>query len=310
MKLFRNIFAYETETKVPDDIAQRVNENKFDSLPDGLIKFSGFAMITEESRVIHSDNRWLFKYVEQARVYNRTAVKSLYEAQLKKASDAGHLSTWNDETQWEQAEREVLKYSPIREGVVYIIFDESAGRVWCSGSTAKKCEEALSRLRKVLGSLRTYPVVYAGAPARLAQEFTCSASGLPDNLFIPEDAKVVAVSDGQKVMLDGMNLRDKSVSGVLESLAVQSLEMQLVKRWSNGERDTLADFVLHIAPSGPVSLKRFAFDGSQATEDGEEAHHYAAMMLITAKSAWEIMSALALFFIGSDSQLQPVTQGD
>lgn len=306
MNLFKSVFPYTTESEIPSDINDRINKFAFDELPDGRTKMSGFALLTESDRVLNANGKWLFKYVEHSRKSNSHSVNRLYNQRVQKASESGRELTKEDEAAHrEQAEREVLKYAPISECVVFILFDERAGRVLCSGSTAKKCENALKKLRGVLNGLDTLPLTYEQAGKTLARHLahhssrsTHHATHLPEWLHIPAHGKVVATDDGQKATFDGIDVRDDGLRDVIAGMEVRAVEMELVRRNEAGERAMLASFVVHLPEKGNLHLKGYDFDGSRAEKSGDAAHDYAATMHIIANDVWRVLLGLQVFFSG------------
>ena len=87
MKNFKSLFPFKTEEEIPTNIKEKIDEVKFDNLPAGFYSASGFATIANNDRVIESDGRHLFKYVEQSRQVNAHAVEALYQERLQKASE-------------------------------------------------------------------------------------------------------------------------------------------------------------------------------------------------------------------------------
>ena len=309
MNLFKSVFPYTTENEIPVDIHERLSKFAFDELPDGRTKMSGFALLTESERAVNANGRWLFKYVEQNRKSNIHSVNRLYNQRLQQATESGRALTKEDEAAHrEQAEREVLKYAPISESVVFILYDERAGRVLCSGGTAKKCEDALKALRGVLGNLQTLPLSYEQAGKTLARHLAPPAgrpahhtARLPEWLHIPANGKVVATDDGQKATFDGIDMRDDGLRDVIAGMEVRAVEMELIKRNEAGEYATLASFVLHLPEKGNLHLKGYDFDGSRTEKSDDEAHDYAATMHIIATDVWRVLMGLQAFFSGATS---------
>lgn len=306
MNLFSSIFPYTTKNEIPADINERLNNFAFDELPDGRSKASGFALLTESDRAVNANQRYLFKYVEQSRKANINSVNRLYHQRLQQATESGRVLTGEEEAvHREQAEREVLKYAPISESVVFILYDDRAGRVLCSGGTVKKCEDALKKLRGVLGNLQTLPLTYELAGKTLARHLAHHASRpahhaahLPEWLHIPAQGKVVATDDGQKATFDGIDVRGDGLRDVIGGMEVRAVEMELCERAGDGKRKVLASFVVHLPEKGNLHLKGYDFDGSRTEKSGDAAHDYAVTMHIIATDVWRVLLGLQTFFSG------------
>lgn len=304
MKNFKSIFPFMTTSEIPQNIQVCLSDYQFRDLTDSLHESKGFACLSQSDLFIKADNRWLFKYVENKRTANTLAVNRLFQQRLQKATDNGReLSKEDRDELFDQGRREVLKTAPISEAVVFILYDQNVGRVWCAGSTAAKCQTALKALRRAIGSLKTTPLCYDFAGRLLSRQLCKGMSyreGFPDNLMIPENGKVVAVSEDQKVTFDGLDIRDEGVGDVLRGLEVRSMEMYLAKPKANEEAEVVATFVLHVPATGPVHIKALDYSGAGAGVDGDDAHHYATEMLIVGGFAWEIFDTLRAYFHGAN----------
>ncbi|MDU4291124.1 recombination-associated protein RdgC [Mixta calida] len=298
MKNYRVIFPYSTTSIIPDDLLSRLENNAFHPLKDGQFRTSGFALLNESERVIFSDNRHLFYFCEQSRKADIKTVRHIYNERYQKIIDEGReVSEETAEAMKAAASSEALKYAPIKQSGVYILFDAPAGRLWCAGSTVKKCEEALKKLRTVLGSLDTEPLIFSTLAKRLARHIEGTGIRLHEQLYIPACGKVVAGDDtGFPVAtFNGVDIRTRDVGNVLAGLYVISAEMQL----QNGRREALASFTLAASPGGAVSLKglEFAGGGDDSTDDAR----HASDMQIVAKTCGQIFTLLADFLNAKDA---------
>ncbi|MEN4536675.1 recombination-associated protein RdgC [Pantoea agglomerans] len=304
MKAFKVIFPYSTTNKIPDDITDRLNGHAFSELKDGQTKSSGFSLLTESERFIQSDNRHLFHYCEQTRKADKNTVRNIFSERLKKVEEEGRELT--EETREELqaiAEREATKFAAIKHSGVFIVFDAPAGRVWCAGSTVNKCEAALKRLRRVLGSLDTEPVVLTFASRRLSRLLGHGSLTADEALRVPEYGKIVANdthdSNSARMTFEGFSLLDSSVSEVLTDRVVSAVEMDLIKPDPNGGKaQVLASFVLKAPEKSGVILSGLWFAGG-ATDGAAEQNH-ASDMQIVAKTCQQIMDGLSRFMNRGD----------
>lgn len=305
MKSFKSIFPLLTTTKIPDNISSCLEDYAHRELTDTLHDTKGFVLLTESERFITADNRWLFRYAETKRKANAPAVQRLHQQRLQKATDKGREITRElSEELRQQAIAEVLKTAPITESVVDLIYDENAGRIWCGGGSAGKCQKAIKHLRSALGSLKTTPLLYDLAARHVARQLCQGADymrGFPANLLIPENARVLASDGDQSVTFDGVDLRDEGVGSVLQGMMVRAVEMVLLRPGSDGKCEHVASFILHIPESGAVYLKSLDYQGEGAGDEGDTAHHFATEMLIISGFAWEIFDTLRAYFHGSSS---------
>jgi len=300
MKKFRSLFPFTTTSKIPENIEECLSKNPFDELKEGFLDGSGFACLSETQRFIYADGRWLFKYVEQSRKVNDIAVNNIYQQRLQKASETGRIL--DEETAGlflEQARREVAKFAPIRESVVHILFDGTAGFIWCAGSTIKKCEDALKALRRVTGKLEALPLSLENAPYQLARTLQNNSLLLQDNLEIPACGKIKMTNiDGDcNASFSGVDLREKHIAEVICGMKVLTAEMNLTENRA-GKRETLASFELHLPARGNVGLKAVEFAGAAGDESGDPVHDLSVEMLLAATTGKQMVSALRQFFIG------------
>ncbi|WAT03309.1 recombination-associated protein RdgC (plasmid) [Rouxiella badensis] len=251
------------------------------------------------------DHRWLFKYVSESRKANVHSVNALYQERLQKTSESGREITGEvAEEIREQATREMLKYSPITVSEVFILFDEKAGKIWCSGNTPAKCEKALTRLRRAIGTLKTAPLIFDNAGKILARYLSrdlhspLSVYQLPECLQVPEHGKAVAIgNDGEKVLFDGISLRENAVREMLSSMEVTALEMFLANHCLDRTVEEIAHFELQSTSSGRVNLKGLSYEGSAADQEGDASHHYATEIIIISRIFNQVFSGLRGLFV-------------
>lgn len=304
MKAYKTIFPFSTTKEIPDDIKERLDGHAFSELKDGQTKSSGFALLTESDRFIHSDNRYLFHYCEQMRKADTNTVRHIFNERLRKVEDEGRELTEELREELQAvAEREATRFATIKHSGVYILFDAPAGRVWCAGSTIKKCETALKRLRRALGSLDTEPVILTFASRRLARLISSGHLRAHDNLRVPEYAKVVATdsddSASARMTFEGISLHEASVGEVLTDRMVSAVEMDLIQPDPNGGKaQLLASFVLKAPESAGVSLSGMWYAGGASASETEENH--ASDMQIAAKTCQQIMAELSGFMQRGD----------
>lgn len=306
MKNFKSLFPFKTEEEIPTNIKEKIDEVKFDNLPAGFYSASGFATIANNDRVIESDGRHLFKYVEQSRQVNAHAVEALYQERLQKASEDTIRDGQLCKELYDQAERESLKYSPIKSSVVFIIVDAATGLVLCGGSTVKKCEDALKKLRSALGTFPVLPLWFGERTTRVLATYIAkpesrphSGHALPEYLVLSPVGKTVATGadSSQKASFDGIRLTDEGMQSVLAGMDVRSVEMNLIDRPADGQADIKANFVLCSSIQGDLHLKGFDYSGSLSPSEGDDlAHEYATEMLIVSKYTARIVNGLSVFF--------------
>lgn len=292
MKKFKVIFPYSTTKQIPEDIGEKLEDHAFELLKDGQHNSSGFMYLDDFDRVIHSDGRHLFHYCEQSRKADARTVRHIHAEQLRKVEESGREVTEELHEELKAvAEREAVKFASIKQQDVFILFDGPAQRVWCAGSTTKKCETALKRLRRVLGSLDTEPVILPVASLQLSRQLSRGGLRLGHTLRVNEYAKVVATDkydeNAARVIFDGISLAGDDVREVLTSLAISAIDMELTLP---GKSDTLAAFVLKAPCNAGMSLSGMHFFGGAS--DAAEEHNHASDMLIAAKTCHQILSGL------------------
>ncbi|KON62792.1 recombination-associated protein RdgC [Komagataeibacter europaeus] len=310
MKMFRTMFPYNCDTAIPENIAELVEAKGFDGLTGTISAARGFATIVDDVRVISSDGRTLLKYLESSRKANPAAVKQLAQERVDAAIDAGREVTEQLQYEFEeQARNEVIRYAPISQWAAFILVCPAEKLLLVSGSTAKKCEDALSFLRHMLEGLASVPWQFAGVESRVLTEYLTSGEGksiyqLPADLTISPFGKTVATGSDTslKITLDGVRNDTPEARSMLESMKIRTAEMALVNRPADGQIENLADFALHLPESGNPHLKRFDYDNDDpANDDGEDVQHrYAVEMLLVATTTARILKSLKAFFGVSD----------
>ena len=304
MKHWKLIFPFITTKEIPHDIEERLSHSAFYPLKDALTKTTGFALLTENERFIKSDGRYLFQYVEQSRKADVATVNHIHKERLQAVSDEGReVTPETHDAIRAVAEREALKFARINTTSVYILYDFPAGRVWCAGSTVKKCETALKRLRRVLGSLDTEPVVLTFASRRLSRLLSKGSLRADESLRVPEYGKVIALdtydSNSARMTFEGFSLLDSSVSEVLTDRVVVAVDMDLIQPAPDGGKaQELASFVLKAPEKSGVCLSGLWFAGGASGSASEQDH--ASDMQIVAKTCQQIMDALTRFMNRGD----------
>ena len=304
MKAYKTIFPFTTSKEIPDDIKERLNDHVFSELKDGQTKSSGFALLTESEQFICSDGRYLFHYCEQSRKADANPVQHILNERLGKVEEEGREITLETHEELKAvAQREATKFAAIKHSGVCILFDAPAGRVWCAGSTVKKCEAALKRLRRVLGSLDTEPVVLTFASRRLSRLLSKGSLRADESLRVPEYGKVIALdtydSNSARMTFEGFSLLDSSVSEVLTDRVVVAVDMDLIQPAPDGGKaQELASFVLKAPEKSGVCLSGLWFAGGASGSASEQDH--ASDMQIVAKTCQQIMDALTRFMNRGD----------
>ncbi|EPS1205524.1 TPA: recombination-associated protein RdgC [Serratia marcescens] len=312
MKMFRTLFPYNCDTPIPANIAELVEAKGFDGLTGSASAGGGFARIVDDVRIVSSDGRTLFKYLESSRTANPVAVKQLAQERIEAAIDAGRDVTEQLQYEFEeQARNEVIRYAPIKQWAAFILVCPAEKLILVSGSNAKKCESALSYLRHILGGLAAVPWGFCGLESRALTDYLTRGADksmykLPDDLTISPFGRTVATGSDTslKVTLDGVRNDSPEARSVLETMTIRTAEMALVNRPSNGQIENVADFALHLPESGNPHLKRFDYDNDDPANDDVEdgQHRYAVEMLLVAATAPRILQSLAAFFgVSNDS---------
>lgn len=307
MKMFRTMFPYHSDTKIPADIADLVEKKPFDGLTGSAASGSGWSRIVGDVRVIVSDGRALFKFRSSERSANPVAVAGLVEERIQAALEAGREV--NDQVKYEmteQARNEVIKFAPVREWTAFILLSPSENLLLVSGGNAKKCETALSQLRHTLDGLSAYPAGFGGSEASYLTVHLTNPAGspnpypLPPELTISPFGKTVATGSDTslKITFDGVRNDTPEAKILIEGMKVRTAEMSLVERPDDGQMKNLADFVLHLPEGGNLHFKGYDYDNDEpGDEEAEDAQHvYTVEMLLVANYTRRILRGLSLFF--------------
>ncbi|WP_237387319.1 recombination-associated protein RdgC [Xenorhabdus sp. Sc-CR9] len=318
MKSFKTLFPYRTSTELSYDITCGIHENTFDGLSNGELSGRGWGIICDSNRIIVSDNRLLIKYIEEVRKPNAAAVNKIYQERIDKIITDGREIT--DAVYYEiksQAENEVAKYSPISRTVVYLLIIPLQGLIFCSGSTEKKCEDALKMLRGSIGGLAVEPMSFVSNESQIMAMYLSGQNDsykLPENLIIAPMGDVIATySDdvSTKCSFSGMDLGEDEIQSMLShpDMAVRSVEMQLIQKNNGLPVDFKSRFVLKLPASGNLHFKSFNYETdarfeqkrldsefSEYTDSLEMQHEFVAEMLIVGRYGHEIITGLQAFF--------------
>lgn len=302
MKNFRCAFPYISKTSVPDNINDLLIERAFDGLTDSQREGQGWAKIGDD-RMLTVDGKYLFRYFASKRRPDQLAVQRLLNERTDEVVEDGREITPElmEEMRF-QAENDVIKYSPISNTAIYILMWPARRLLLVSGGTASKCEDALSFLRKTLGSLHAMPwgSSYLTATA-VTKNMTDSNSiyKLPSMLAIsPYGKKLFTGEDTSlKITLDGVSNDTDDARNILSGMTARSVEMSLFKRPDNGQIENLANFNLVMPPNGNVHFKSFDYDDDMERDDLSQA--LIAEMHIVTNYSHQILSGLEEF-IGED----------
>lgn len=308
MSMFRVMFPYNCFTAIPDNIEELAEARAFDGLTGSAADGAGWGSIVGETRVIQADGRTLLKYREASRKANAVAVRQLVEERVLAAVEAGREVT--EQLQVEltaQAESEVIRFAPIKEWSAYILVCPAENLLLVSGSSAPKCEDALSMLRYTLESLSATPWGFGGdieantLTNHLASQIKPNPYPLPASLTISPFGKTSAVGSDTslKLIFDGVSTDQPESKILLKGMTVRQVEMSLVERPDDGQFKNLANFILHLPRGGNLHFKSYDYenDAEAGDEDEEDAQHtYAVEMLLVSQYTEQILKNLAEFF--------------
>lgn len=309
LKMFRVMFPYFSDTKLPVDIADLVEKKAFDGLTGSASAGAGWSRIVGDVRVVVSDGRVLLRYRSSERTANAVAVAGLVEERIQAAIEAGREVT--EQVQFEmteQARNEVIKFAPVKDWTAFILLSPTENLLLVSGTNAKKCETALSMLRHTLDGLAAIPVGFGfgGMESGILTTHLSHPAGspnpypLPPELTISPFGKTVATgSDSSlKLTFDGVRNDTPEAKSLFEGMKVRTAEMSLVERPGDGQIKNLADFVLHLPEGGNLHFKGYDYDSDESgDEEAEDAQHvYAVEMLLVANYTRRILRNLSVFF--------------
>lgn len=309
MKNFRCAFPYISKTVVPDNINELLIERAFDGLTDSQREGQGWARIGDE-RMLTVDGKYLFRYFASKRRPDQLAVQRLVHERIDEVAAEGRdITPELQEELYFQAENDVMKYSPISSTAIYILMWPARRLLLVSGGTASKCEDALSFLRKTLGSLHAMPwgSSYLTATA-VTKNMTDSNSiyKLPSMLAISPYGKTLFTGEDTslKITLDGVSNDTDDARNILSGMTARSVEMSLFNRPDNGQIENLANFNLVMPPNGNVHFKSFDYDDDMERDDLSQ--ELIAEMHIVANYSHQILSGLEEF-IGEDLEENSLT---
>lgn len=298
MKNFRCAFPYISKTVVPDNINELLIERAFDGLTDSQREGQGWARIGDE-RMLTVDGKYLFRYFASKRRPDQLAVQRLVHERIDEVAAEGRdITPELQEELYFQAENDVMKYSPISSTAIYILMWPARRLLLVSGGTASKCEDALSFLRKTLGSLHAMPwgSSYLTATA-VTKNMTDSNSiyKLPSMLAISPYGKTLFTGEDTslKITLDGVSNDTDDARNILSGMTARSVEMSLFNRPDNGQIENLANFNLVMPPNGNVHFKSFDYDDDMERDDLSQ--ELIAEMHIVANYSHQILSGLEEF---------------
>lgn len=303
MKTFRTAFPYVTDTTLPEELESLLDARGFDGLAEMSREGQGWSQVVQDARFLAVDGKVLLRFMHSRRKPDAGAVKQLTEERIAQAVEAGREVNLDLQLQIQiQAETELMKYAPLTHNVVYLLIWPAQRLLIASGSTAKKCEDALGYLRKTLGSLAVTPW---GETFTLTTAVTESMTAeqrhyvLPDNLLISAFGKTLftGTDSSLKVVLDGVQNDTTEVKGMLSGMMARSVEMSLVKRPDNSQIENLANFALQMPASGNIHFKKFDYDDDVERDESSQA--LIAEMHLVSSYMKEILSALELF-MGSE----------
>ncbi|EKN3944413.1 TPA: recombination-associated protein RdgC [Yersinia enterocolitica] len=308
MKMFKTCFPYLTEIELPADMAELVEKKAFDGLTDSARSGFGWSKIVPDVRMIISDGRALLLYRKSERVENRAAVQQLVEERQKKAEENGIVVSDDLLREFEHtATNEIIRFAPLKTWSAYILICPVEKHIYVSAANAAKCEDALSLLRKTLGSLYATPWGFGGLEATvLSDHLSCEAGKtnyypLPDSLIISPFGKTIFTgSDSSlKGTFDGVGINSPEAKSLISGMKIRSVEMAFVERPADGQLKNLAEFSLHIPANGNLHFKGYDYDNDErmSEEEADDAQHvYAVEMLLVASYTPQIMRNLATFF--------------
>ncbi|EAA8667405.1 hypothetical protein BKZ89_21205 [Salmonella enterica subsp. enterica serovar Typhimurium] len=301
MKNFRTAFPYVTEITVPDDINELLDKYSFDGLSDSDRRGHGWGLIVDE-RMLSVDGKYLLRYCASQRKANPLAVHKLAGERQQKAIDEGReITPALMEEFLFQAESEVIKYAPVTTVSVFLLIWPSKRLLLASGSTAAKCEEALSMLRKTLGSLSSFPWGLCSTISQVVTDVMTTDNSvykLPDNLVISPFGKTIFTGEDSslKIVLDGVQNDTDDAKSMLNGMMARSVEMSLIDRPANGQIKNMANFILHMPPAGNAHLKCFDYDDDVERDDGISSliaeMHLVSAYVVTILSAVEYFTGM------------------
>lgn len=307
MKTFRTAFPYVMDKDLPDNLEDLIANRGFDGLTDTARQGHGWSHVADDNRLLFVDGKYLLRYLSCQRKPDAVAVARLVDERIQQATEAGREINLDLKLQMQvQAENELMKYAPVSSSVVYLLLWPAQRLLIASGGTAKKCEDALSYLRKTLDTLAVVPW---GDSIRLTEVVTEHMTAkksiylLPENLSISNFGKTLftGADNSLKVVLDGVQNDTDDAKSMLSGMSARAIEMSLVRRPDNGQIENLANFTLQIPNAGNIHFKKYDYDDDVERED--IAQELISEMHLVCSYTQEILSALQIF-LGMKSEEQ------
>lgn len=307
MKTFRTAFPYVLEKTLPDNLEDLIADRGFDGLTDTARLGHGWSHVANDSRLLFVDGKYLLRYLSCQRKPDAVAAARLVDERIQQATEAGREISLDLKLEMQvQAENELMKYAPVSSSVVYLLLWPAQQLLIASGGTAKKCEDALSYLRKTLDTLAVVPW---GDSIRLTEVVTehmtakKSIYHLPENLSISTFGKTLftGVDSSLKVVLDGVQNDTDDAKSMLSGMSARAVEMSLVRRPGNGQIENLANFTLQMPNAGNIHFKKYDYDDDVERDD--IAQELISEMHLVCSYTKEILSALQIF-MGMKSEEQ------
>lgn len=298
MKNFRSVFPYVTKTPLPDNINNLLEERAFDGLSDSHRSGQGWAKVGEE-RIVTVDGKHLLLHQISKRKADQGAVQRLVKERVDQiTTEEREITPELMEELHTQAENEVIKYAAISTSTTYILIWPAKHLLLVAGGTASRCEDALSYLRKTLGSLEAMPWHNSYLLSRAVTEimtFSDSIYKLPPTLAISPFGKTLFTGEDSslKIVLDGVSNDTDDAKNILLGMTARTVEMSLQNRPDNGQIENLANFNLVMTKNGNVNFKSFDYDDDIERDDYHQ--DLIAEIHIVANYSLQIMSGLENF---------------
>lgn len=298
MKNFRSAFPYITETSLPDNINDLLEERAFDGLSDSQRYGQGWSKIGED-RMINVDDKYLLRHQMSKRSADKAAVQRLVKERADRITEEGReITSELMEELNTQAENEVIKYAAISTNITYILIWPAKRLLLVAGGTASKCEKVLSFLRKTLDGLDARPWNDSYLLSMAVTKVMTTGSSvykLPPTLAISPFGKTLFNGEDSslKIVLDGVSNDTDDAKNMLLGMTARSVEMSLQNRPDNGQIENLANFNLVMPKNGNVHFKAFDYD-----DDAERDDYYQDLIAeihIVSNYAIQIMTGLENF---------------
>lgn len=305
MKTFRTAFPYVLEKTLPDNLEDLIADRGFDGLTDTARLGHGWSHVANDNRLLFVDGKYLLRYLSCQRKPDAVAAARLVDERIQQATEAGREISLDLKLEMQvQAENELMKYAPVSSSVVYLLLWPAQRLLIASGGTVKKCEDALSYLRKTLDTLAVVPW---GDSIRLSEVVTEHMTAeesiyhLPENLSISTFGKTLftGVDSSLKVILDGVQNDTDDAKSMLSGMSARAVEMSLVRRPDNGQIENLANFTLQMPNVGNIHFKKYDYDDDVERDD--IAQELISEMHLICSYTQQILSALQVF-MGAKSE--------